>query len=99
MKAYLQRHKPETMELWFYAIQIQQDLLGRWQVIRNWGKSGSSGTMQQKPYETLDEAVIAFQALKRQLLDKGFRVVMQEGLRPAMAVYLKGGMRVDSSDT
>ena len=88
MKAYMQRLNPQTDLLWYFSIQIQLDLLGRWQVIREWGRSGSPGTLRHMPYESLQEAVDAFIYTKEQLIGKGYRVVMQEGLKPGMAKHL-----------
>ncbi|MBF0609831.1 MAG: WGR domain-containing protein [Magnetococcales bacterium] len=88
MKAYLQRLSPESNQLWYFSIQIQMDLLGRWQVMREWGKYGSPGTLRKQPFESLQEAMAAFSDLKEQLMSKGYQVVMQEGLKPAMAKHL-----------
>lgn len=88
MKAYMQRLNPENNLLWYFSIQIQMDLLGRWQVIREWGRAGSPGTLRHRPYDSLQEAVDAFMDLKQQLVGKGYLVVMQEGLKPGMAKHL-----------
>ena len=88
MKAYLQRVNPENHSIWFYSIQIQPDLLGRWHVIREWGRIGSSGTLRKTPYADHEAALLALESLRNQLTQKGYRVVMQEGLKPTMAVYL-----------
>lgn len=88
MKVYLQRPSLESDSLWFYSVQIQRDLLGRWQVIREWGRVGSPGTLRTTPYDTLQEAIRSLETLREQLIDNGYRVVMQEGLKPALAAYL-----------
>lgn len=88
MKAYMQRLNPQTELLWYFSIQIQMDLLGRWQVIREWGRSGSPGTLRHMPYDSLQSAVNAFISTKNQLVEKGYQVVMQEGLKPSMAKHL-----------
>ncbi|MEG3638293.1 WGR domain-containing protein [Magnetococcus sp. PR-3] len=80
MKAYLQRINRETDVVWYYAIQIQPDLLGRWHVIREWGKTGSPGTVRRNPYETHQESVEALMRLRDDLTKRGYKVVMQEGL-------------------
>lgn len=89
MKAYLQRLNASNDLIWFYAIQIQRDLLGRWQVIREWGRSGSPGTLRQSPFDTHAGAEESMTSLLRQLTDKGYRVVMREGLSPSLAAYLQ----------
>ncbi|MBF0282874.1 MAG: WGR domain-containing protein [Magnetococcales bacterium] len=88
MKAYLQRLNPETAAVWYYSMQLQRDLLGRWHLIKEWGRSGSPGTLRRTPYDTLDEATAAFSNLRQELTDRGYRVVMQEGLKPALTACL-----------
>ena len=89
MKAYLQRFNASNGLIWFYAIQIQRDLLGRWQVIREWGRSGSPGTLRQVPFETHAGAEENMTSLLKQLTEKGYQVVMREGLSPSLAAYMK----------
>lgn len=93
MKAYLQRLNPSTGMVLYYHLQIQRDLLGRWQVIRNWGKGGSPGTMRRFPFNSYDEATQSMSSLLHQLTNKGYHVVMREGLQAAMAAYLHGEMK------
>ncbi|MBF0159299.1 MAG: WGR domain-containing protein [Magnetococcales bacterium] len=91
MKAYLQRVNQESQLIWYYFIQVQPDLLGRWQVIREWGRLGSPGTVRKTPYPDPVEALNALQILRDQLIQKGYRVVMQEGLKQSMADYVREG--------
>ncbi|MEO5340606.1 MAG: WGR domain-containing protein [Magnetococcus sp. MYC-9] len=95
MKAYLQRLNPANGLIWFYAIQIQRDLLGRWQVVREWGRSGSPGTIRQVPFATHSQATANMAELLEQLRARGYHVVMREGLSPAMASYLEGNTESD----
>ncbi|OSM00315.1 WGR domain-containing protein [Magnetofaba australis] len=80
MKAYLQRVNPQNGAVWYYSIQVQRDLLGRWHVIKEWGRLGSPGTMRQSPHDSMDAALNALSALRDELVNKGYKVVMQEGL-------------------
>ncbi len=91
MKAYLQRLNPATGVVWYYSLQIQRDLLGRWQVIREWGRSGSPGTLRQCPFDEHGDAVASMTSLMDQLIEKGYQVVMREGLHSALASYLDEG--------
>ncbi|MGN7611437.1 WGR domain-containing protein [Magnetococcales bacterium HHB-1] len=81
MKVYLQRLNPLKKSVWFYSLQIQQDLWGQWQLIREWGRAGSPGTLRQTTHNDMDDAVSAMHELKKQLQKKEYRVVMQEGVR------------------
>lgn len=85
MKAYLQRINPASGEVWFYSIQIQRDLLGEWQTIREWGRSGSAGTVRREPFKDLDSASENLHSLVDQLKEKGYQVVMREGMGPGRA--------------
>lgn len=80
MKAYLQKVNAQSGGVWFYSIQIQQDLLGEWQIIREWGRSGSSGTIRREAFEAIGPAMENMNLLVEQLREKGYRVVMREGL-------------------
>lgn len=88
MKVYLQRPSPVTGVVLFYSLQIQRDLLGRWHVIREWGRSGSPGTVRQNPYDAYEVALEAMLALEAQLLDKGYQAMMRQGMSSAMGAYL-----------
>ncbi len=90
MKAYLQRLNPTNGLIWYYAIQIQRDLLGEWLVIREWGRSGSPGTVRQLPFDSHPAAAANMAALVEELTARGYQVVMREGLSPALAAYLEG---------
>ncbi|MBF0180449.1 MAG: WGR domain-containing protein [Magnetococcales bacterium] len=85
MKVYLQRPNPLTGAVLYYSLQIQRDLLGRWQVIREWGRFGSAGTMRHTPYDDYAVALEAMLALEAELLDRGYRAMMREGMRGALA--------------
>ncbi|MBF0422393.1 MAG: WGR domain-containing protein [Magnetococcales bacterium] len=86
MKAYLQKINPQSGEVWFYSIQIQRDLLGEWQIIREWGRSGSSGTIRRQAFNDLGLAMENMDLLVEQLREKGYRVVMREGLTAAAVI-------------
>lgn len=90
MKAYLQRFNPANGLIWYYAIQIQRDLLGNWQVIREWGRSGSPGTVRNAPFDSHASAATNMITLLEQLTARGYQVVMREGTNPALAAYLEG---------
>jgi predicted DNA-binding WGR domain protein len=91
MKVYLQRPNPITGVVLFYSLQIQRDLLGRWHVIREWGRSGSPGTLRHTPYDAFELAMEAMLALESELIDKGYQAMMREGMSPAMAGLMTQG--------
>ncbi|MBF0455331.1 MAG: WGR domain-containing protein [Magnetococcales bacterium] len=87
MKAYLQRLNPNSGDVWFYSIQIQRDLMGRWQVIREWGRSGSPGTVRHMPYDAYYDAQESMETLIEELSQRGYQVVHSEGPNPKDAAY------------
>ncbi|MBF0425078.1 MAG: WGR domain-containing protein [Magnetococcales bacterium] len=99
MKVYLQRLNSETDRLWFYSIQIQPDLLGRWHVVREWGRAGSPGTLRQTPHDALQDALDAMQALRDRLLHEGYSVVMQEGVKASLAPFIRVEKKADAPDS
>ncbi|MEO5334703.1 MAG: WGR domain-containing protein [Magnetococcus sp. YQC-5] len=88
MKVYLQRPNPISGVVLFYSLQIQRDLLGRWHVIKEWGRAGSPGTLRQTPYGAYEVAMEAMLTLESQLLDKGYQAMMREGMSSTLAAYL-----------
>ncbi len=44
----------------YYHLDIQSDLFGSHCLIREWGRIGRSGQTRNTPYQTGDEALIAF---------------------------------------
>ena len=86
MKAYLQRLNPSGA-IWYYSIQIQRDLMGRWQVIREWGRSGSPGTLRSMPYDAFFDAQESMETLVEELSQRGYQVVHSEGPNPREAAY------------
>ncbi len=44
----------------YYHLDIQSDLFGSHCLIREWGRMGYSGQTRSTPYQTEDEALIAF---------------------------------------
>ncbi|MEO5363889.1 MAG: WGR domain-containing protein [Magnetococcus sp. DMHC-8] len=98
MKAYLQRFNPTSGLIWYYAVQIQRDLLGRWQVIREWGRSGSPGTVRHVPFDTHAQAEADMTTWVEQLIARGYHVVMREGLDPTLAAFLEDNTDKDNMD-
>ncbi|MBF0137063.1 MAG: WGR domain-containing protein [Magnetococcus sp. DMHC-1] len=99
MKVYLQRLNPATSLITFYSIQIQPDLLGRWHVIREWGRAGSPGTLRKKPFDEMQEALASMQELRDRLINEGYRVVMQEGVKASLAPFIHKENKPDESDS
>ena len=52
----------------FYVVQLSPTLFGDWTLLREWGRSGSPGTVRLTSFEQFDEAQKAqARAIKRRL--------------------------------
>jgi predicted DNA-binding WGR domain protein len=40
----------------FYALHSAPTLFGGWDLVREWGRIGSPGTLRLTPFETLEES-------------------------------------------
>ena len=63
----------------FYQLILQQDLLGGWSLVRQYGRTGMAGTQKRQHFESLDQAQAAFDRLRQQQLEQGFKVTFVEG--------------------
>jgi predicted DNA-binding WGR domain protein len=63
----------------FYHVLIQQDLLGGWTLVREWGNQGSAGRVKKQHFINRDEAEHALLESRDDQLDRGYKVVFLEG--------------------
>ena len=63
----------------FYHVLIQQDLLGGWTLVREWGNQGSAGRVKKQHFTNRDEAERALLETRDEQLDRGYKVVFLEG--------------------
>jgi len=63
----------------FYHLLLQQDLLGGWTVIREWGYQGASGRVKREHHDTREHAEVVLLRLRDAQLRRGYRVVFVQG--------------------
>ena len=63
----------------FYHLLLQQDLLGGWTVIREWGHQGASGRVKREHHDTREDAEAVLLRLRDAQLRRGYRVVFVQG--------------------
>ena len=63
----------------FYQLILQEDLLGGWSVLRQWGHLGARGTQKKAHYASLDQATQALTEHRDSQLRKGFRIMFIHG--------------------
>jgi len=69
---YLERHKPEQRMARFYCLHLATTLFGGCDLVREWGRIGSPGTLRRDPFETEQEAVQALQRLEQRKRRRGY---------------------------
>jgi predicted DNA-binding WGR domain protein len=66
--AFLTRTDPAKNLHRFYVVRLAPTLFGDWTLLREWGRSGSPGTVRLTSFEQFDEAQKAqARAIKRRL--------------------------------
>jgi predicted DNA-binding WGR domain protein len=80
MRIYMQTQNIPGEPLRFYQLQLQPDLLGGWDLIRESGVQGGRGQAKRQYFETWDEAEKALIKLRDMQLKRGYRVVFREGV-------------------
>ena len=63
----------------YYHLFLQEDLLGGWSLVKEWGFQGASGRVQHEHFETREEALDALLASRDQQLQRGYRVMFFQG--------------------
>jgi predicted DNA-binding WGR domain protein len=56
----------------FYRLDIQRELFGFWQLMREWGRIGRPGQTRVQSYATFDEAYAAFHRQRRTREKRGY---------------------------
>lgn len=56
----------------FYKLDIQRDLFGGWNLVREWGRIGRAGQVRSAPYPSRAEAIDAFARQKRAKERRGY---------------------------
>ncbi len=80
MRIFMQT-KPLTRESpRYYHLILQQDLLGGWTLIREWGQQGGRASGRRDFFPAREAAETAFTQARDQQLGKGFQVMFCQGM-------------------
>jgi predicted DNA-binding WGR domain protein len=63
----------------YYHLVLQEELLGGWSLLREWGVSGTRGRSKRDDFASRDEAERVLMACRDAQLNRGFRVVFVQG--------------------
>jgi predicted DNA-binding WGR domain protein len=62
----------------FYHLHLQEDLLGGWTLIREWGYQGARGRVLREHYADREEAEAALIRVRDEQLNRGYLVVFMQ---------------------
>lgn len=79
MRIYLQTPFTADRPPRFYHLFLQEDLLGGWSLVKEWGFQGASGTMQREHFASKDEALSALMRSRDAQIKRGYRVMFTQG--------------------
>ncbi len=79
MRIYLQTPISDDKPPRYYHLFLQEDLLGGWSLVKEWGFQGASGRLQREHFETREQALDALIASRDLQLQRGYRVMFFQG--------------------
>lgn len=79
MRIYLQAPVDGDRPPRFYQLYLQEDLLGGWSVVRQWGYQGGPVSVQREYHECREDADQALMRYRDSQLKRGFRIVFVQG--------------------
>lgn len=79
MRIFMQTRPQPGETLRFYQLILQEDLLGGWTVLRQWGPVGGRGTQRLEHFTSLDEAQAALIFQRDRQLKRGYQVMFIHG--------------------
>ena len=56
----------------FYTMHLAPTLFGGWDLVREWGRIGSPGTLRIIPFETLEDSARALRRIEKQKRKRGY---------------------------
>ncbi|MES9903704.1 MAG: WGR domain-containing protein [Sedimenticola sp.] len=80
MRIYLQTQPSPEQPLRFYQLQLQQDLLGGWNLIRESGIQGMRGSVSKEYFSDREEAEQMLMKRRDGQLRRGYHIVFREGV-------------------
>jgi predicted DNA-binding WGR domain protein len=68
----LVRRDPAQRMARFYTMHLARTLFGGWDLVREWGRIGSPGTLRIDPFATLEESARALRRIEKQKRRRGY---------------------------
>lgn len=79
MRIYMQSMADLESTPRYYQLILQQELLGGWSLIREWGVQGARGRTKREEFPHRAEAEQALSVYRNAQLERGYRVVFIQG--------------------
>jgi len=79
MRIYMQTAATDDSPPRYYHLFLQEDLLGGWTLVREWGFQGSSGRVLREHFHTLEAAQEAIIKGRDAQAKRGYRVMFMQG--------------------
>ena len=79
MRIYLQTPFSDDRPPRFYHLFLQEDLLGGWSLVKEWGFQGASGRVQREHFNSREEALDALLRSRDQQIQRGYQVMFFQG--------------------
>lgn len=79
MRIFLQQRPVAGESPRFYQLSLQQDLLGGWVLMREWGQPGARSSAKRELFLDRDDALAALTKARDTQLKRGFQVMFAQG--------------------
>lgn len=80
MRIFMQTKPTQKETPRYYQLVLQQDLLGGWTLIREWGQQGGRVSSKREVFLERDDALAAFEHARDSQIKRGFHVMFSQGL-------------------
>jgi predicted DNA-binding WGR domain protein len=79
MRIFLQQRPVAGEPPRFYQISLQQDLLGSWVLLREWGQPGGRNAAKREVFLDQQDALEALSKARDSQVKRGFQVMFAQG--------------------
>ena len=79
MRIFLQQRPVAGEPPRFYQLSLEQDLLGSWILLREWGQPGARNSAKREVFLDRDAALQALSKARDSQLKRGFQIMFQRG--------------------
>ena len=79
MRIFLQQRPLAGEPPKFYQLSLEQDLLGGWVLLREWGQPGARTSAKREVFLDREDAISALSKARDSQLKRGFQVMFAQG--------------------